>query len=52
MAPAEGSNASGQDAAAPPSDLAGETSLEDVVLGYLAAGRGNAGLRLDRRGDE
>ena len=22
-------------------------SLEDVVLGYLAAGRGNAGLRLD-----
>jgi ABC-2 type transport system ATP-binding protein len=25
----------------------GAASLEDVVLGYLAAGRGNAGLRLD-----
>jgi len=44
---AEPSNDSDPDAAAPSSDLAGETSLEDVVLGYLAAGRGSAGLRLD-----
>jgi ABC-2 type transport system ATP-binding protein len=48
---ADGSAGDGSDGGLPPGVDVGSAgdaaSLEDVVLGYLAAGRGNAGLQLD-----
>jgi hypothetical protein len=44
LAAPEGTGGAG---AADSGPAASEASLEDVVLGYLAAGRGSAGLQLN-----
>jgi ABC-2 type transport system ATP-binding protein len=44
---AKGSGRGGSKGNGSAADVSTATSLEDVVLGYLAAGRGSAGLRLD-----